>query len=69
MLLTDNEVFKFSTMRIFNDLLKNSLRISLFDNFDEIKSLLGNSNKAVVSFAISILVKISSPENLELLLD
>jgi coatomer protein complex subunit gamma len=65
---TDKEIYIYSALRTFNDLLKNPLRLSLFNNFEEIRSMLGSKNKAIVSMAISILVKISTPENLESLL-
>jgi coatomer protein complex subunit gamma len=68
LLSTEKETYVYSALRVFNDLLKNPLRLALFNNFEEIRNMLGSKNKAVVSMSISILVKISTPENLESLL-
>jgi len=65
---TEKETYIYSALRVFNDLLKNPLRLTLFNNFEEIRNMLASKNKAVVSMSISILVKISTPENLESLL-
>ena len=54
----ENQVFKFTILKIFNKFLKNPLRISLFDNYETIKELMKSSNKVIMSLAISILIKI-----------
>lgn len=64
-----DDVFRYAALRVFNGLVRNSLRLSLFHNFEQIRGLLGSGNKAIVSLAISILVKIANPEDLEKLLD
>lgn len=64
-----DEVYRYSVLRIFNQLVKNSLRLSLFKNFEQFRHLLSSGNKTIVSLAISILVKIANPEDLEKLLD
>lgn len=64
-----DDVYKYAVLRIFNSLLKNSLRLSLFQNFEQIRNLLSLKNKTIVSLAISILAKIANPEDLEKLLD
>lgn len=64
-----DDVYRYAVLRVFNGLVKNTMRLSLFHNFEQIRGLLSSGNKAVVSLAISILVKIANPEDLERLLD
>ena len=69
LLAEDNDTLRYSVLKIFNNMIKNPFRITLFKNYDQIQELISNQNKNIMAMAVSVLVKVTSPENLQELVD
>lgn len=69
MLIEENTTIRYSVLKIFNNMIKNPFRVSLFKNYDQIQELISNPNKNIMAMAVSVLVKVASPENLQELVD
>lgn len=69
LLSEENTTVRYSVLKIFNNMIRNPFRVSLFKNYDQIQELISNPNKNIMALAVSVLVKVASPENLQELVD
>lgn len=68
-LLSLNPINVYAALKIFDKMLENPAKASLLTNTSDIEGLLSNSNKAVRSLALSILLKVSREDKIVELLD
>lgn len=68
-LLSLNPINVYAALKIFDKMLENPAKASLLTNTSDIEGLLSNSNKAVRSLALSILLKVSREDKVVELLD
>jgi coatomer protein complex subunit gamma len=68
-LLSMSPINVYSALKILDKMLENPAKAALLSNTSDIESLLSNSNKAVKSLALSILLKVSREDKIVELLD